>query len=117
MGETLRPDLCVIGAGSAGFSVAGGARLLGARGGLIRGECLHTGCVPSKALLAAARVVHGARTAPWFTAPPPVDPARVFDHVQGAIAAIAPQDSRARYEGLGVRVIEAHARLVGAGAP
>lgn len=121
MGETLRPDLCVIGAGSAGLSVAAGASLLGARVVLIEearlgGECLHTGCVPSKALLAAARAVHGARAAPWFTAPPPVDPARVFDHVQGAIAAIAPQDSRARYEGLGVRVIEAHARFVGPGA-
>ena len=60
MPEKLTPDICVIGAGAAGLSVAAAAAAFGVSTVLIErgamgGECLHTGCVPSKALLAAAK--------------------------------------------------------------
>ncbi|HKY93872.1 MAG TPA: FAD-dependent oxidoreductase, partial [Kiloniellales bacterium] len=96
-----RFDLCVIGAGSAGLSIAAGAQQMGARVVLIErgamgGDCLNTGCVPSKALLAAAR--HVAEAARWsgFGLSGPaqaVDFAAVMRHVRQVIAAIAPNDS------------------------
>ena len=115
-------DLCVIGAGSAGLSVAAVAGQLGVRTVLIErgamgGECLNTGCVPSKALLAAAHAAHAMRTGGRFgieAAPPVVDFAAVRRHVHGVIAAIAPHDSAERFEGLGVAVIRAEARFIGA---
>ena len=114
-------DICVIGAGSAGLSVAAGAVQMGARVTLIEagemgGDCLNTGCVPSKALIAAARHAHAMRAGgPFGVAPvePEVDFAAVKDHVARVIAAIAPVDSQARFEGLGVRVLRAHARFTG----
>src|SRR5215470_3731460 len=65
-GGELRVDLCVIGAGSGGLTVAAGAAQLGASVALIEkhrmgGDCLNYGCVPSKALLAAARRAHDMR--------------------------------------------------------
>jgi pyruvate/2-oxoglutarate dehydrogenase complex dihydrolipoamide dehydrogenase (E3) component len=114
-------DLCVIGAGSAGLSVAAAAALVGRKVVLIErgamgGECLNTGCVPSKALLAAAKAVHGAREAQSFglEVSSSVDFARVRDHVRGAIDAIAPHDSVERFEGMGVEVIRETARFIAA---
>jgi pyruvate/2-oxoglutarate dehydrogenase complex dihydrolipoamide dehydrogenase (E3) component len=117
----LQADLCIIGGGSGGLSVAAGAAQMGASVVLVEkhlmgGDCLNTGCVPSKALLAAAHaadaVRHGARFG--VEAPSPtVDFARVHAHVHGVIAAIAPHDSVARFEGLGVTVIQAAARFTG----
>ncbi|HYD32304.1 MAG TPA: FAD-dependent oxidoreductase [Azospirillaceae bacterium] len=112
-------DLCVIGAGSGGLSVAAGAAQMGARVVLIErsrmgGDCLNTGCVPSKAMLAAAKTAHAVRTAGRFGVnghEPAIDFARVHGHVHGVIAAIAPHDSVERFEGLGVRVIRGHARF------
>ena len=97
-------DICVIGAGSGGLSVAAGAVQMGARVVLIEagemgGDCLNTGCVPSKALLHA-----GAAGMSWDEA---------HDHVRATIAAIAPHDSVERFEGLGVTVIKGFARFVG----
>jgi pyruvate/2-oxoglutarate dehydrogenase complex dihydrolipoamide dehydrogenase (E3) component len=117
----LTPDICVIGAGSAGLLVAAGASQLGAGTVLIEaermgGDCLNTGCVPSKALLAAARAAATIRRAPEFgvdAGAPAVDFARVHAHVHKVIAAIAPTDSVERYEGLGVKVIQARARFTG----
>jgi pyruvate/2-oxoglutarate dehydrogenase complex dihydrolipoamide dehydrogenase (E3) component len=114
-------DLCVIGAGSAGLSVAAVAAQLGVRTVLIErgemgGECLNTGCVPSKALLAAAHAAQAIRTSTRFgivAAPPAVDFAAVRRHVQGVIKAIAPHDSAERFEGLGVEVLRAEARFIG----
>jgi pyruvate/2-oxoglutarate dehydrogenase complex dihydrolipoamide dehydrogenase (E3) component len=80
------------------------------------GECLNTGCVPSKALLAAAKAAHGVRTSRRFgvnAAEPGIDFAAVHRHVQGVIAAIAPHDSEERFAGFGVEVIHAEARFVG----
>jgi pyruvate/2-oxoglutarate dehydrogenase complex dihydrolipoamide dehydrogenase (E3) component len=114
-------DLCVIGAGSAGLSVAAAAALVGRKVVLIErgamgGECLNTGCVPSKALLAAAKAVHGARDARSFglEVSSSVDFARVRDHVRGAIDAIAPHDSVERFQGMGVEVIRETARFIAA---
>ncbi|BBK44733.1 dihydrolipoamide dehydrogenase [Allostella vacuolata] len=115
-------DLCVIGGGAGGLSVAAGAAQMGARTILVQagpmgGDCLHFGCVPSKALLAAARAAAAVRDAGRFgieAAPPRVDFARVQAHVRGVIAAIAPHDSVERFTGLGVTVIRATARFTAA---
>jgi pyruvate/2-oxoglutarate dehydrogenase complex dihydrolipoamide dehydrogenase (E3) component len=114
-------DLCVIGGGAAGLSVAAVAAQLGVRTALIErgamgGECLNTGCVPSKALLAAAKAAHHAGAASRFgvEAAPRVDFAAVHRHVHGVIETIAPHDSVERFAGLGVEVIRAEARFVGA---
>lgn len=120
MGERLQPDLCVIGAGSGGLSVAAGAAQMGAsvvlvEGGRMGGDCLNYGCVPSKALIAAAGAAHAHRaSSPLGVAghEPQVDYAAVMDHVHGAIAAIAPHDSQERFESLGVMVLRGWARFV-----
>jgi pyruvate/2-oxoglutarate dehydrogenase complex dihydrolipoamide dehydrogenase (E3) component len=111
-------DLCVIGGGSAGLSVASTAAGLGLRVVLVErerlgGECLNTGCVPSKALLAAARAAHGARQAATFgiDTDVKVDFARVHQHVHEAIAAIAPHDSREHLQKLGIEVVQADAEF------
>ena len=79
------------------------------------GDCLNYGCVPSKALIAAGKRAHAMRTsAPFGIAPvaPQIDHRAVQAHVQGVIAAIAPNDSVERFTGLGVRVIQAAGRFV-----
>jgi len=119
MAEQLTPDLCIIGAGSGGLSVAAAAAALGVpvvlvEKGKMGGDCLNTGCVPSKALLAAARRAEVFRSSAAFgikSQRPGIEFYQVNDHVQGVIAAIAPNDSKERFAGLGVRVIEAEARF------
>lgn len=108
----LRADLVVIGAGSGGLSVASGAAQLGLKvvlfeRGEMGGDCLNYGCVPSKALISAAKAAHEAATAARLgvQATPTVDFGRVMNHVRGVIAAIAPHDSQERFERLGVVVI------------
>jgi pyruvate/2-oxoglutarate dehydrogenase complex dihydrolipoamide dehydrogenase (E3) component len=113
-------DLCIVGAGSAGLTVAAGAAQLGARVILIErgemgGDCLNYGCVPSKALIAAGHTAQAMRDAGRFgIAPvePTVDFAATMDHVRGVIAAIAPNDSVERFEKLGVRVLRTTARFI-----
>ncbi len=117
----LHADLCVIGAGSGGLSVAAGAVQMGASVVLIEkhrmgGDCLNTGCVPSKSLIAAAHVAHAAREGARFGVhlpEPQVDFAGVHRHVHGVIGAIAPHDSVERFEGLGCTVIQATAEFTG----
>ncbi len=121
IGEVLKVDIAVIGAGSAGLSVAAGAAQLGAstvliEKGVMGGDCLNTGCVPSKALLASAKAARRWRTDAVLGvryAPPEVDFAAVNRHVHEVIAAIAPNDSVERVEGLGVKVIKGSARFTG----
>jgi pyruvate/2-oxoglutarate dehydrogenase complex dihydrolipoamide dehydrogenase (E3) component len=121
MSETLDCDICVIGAGSAGLLVAAGAAQLGVATVLIErgkmgGDCLNYGCVPSKALLAAAKVASTSRGAARFgitLGEPEIDFAAVMRHVHEVIATIAPNDSVARYEGLGATVIQGSARFTG----
>lgn len=121
MSDRLTTDICVIGAGSGGLTVAYVAAHLGAETVLIEkgemgGDCLNTGCVPSKALLAAAHAAAAVRGGPAFgigPGTPEIDGARVYAHVRETIEAIAPNDSVSRYEGFGVRVIRAAARFTG----
>src|SRR3546814_4284958 len=78
------------------------------------GDCLHYGCVPSKALIAAAAAADGIRHAGRFGVnghDPAVDFLGLREHLRGVIAAIAPHDSVERFEGLGVTVIQAAARF------
>src|SRR6516165_5958054 len=119
MTRSFAPDLCVIGAGSGGLAVAGGAAQMGAEvvlveRGMMGGDCLNFGCVPSKSLLAGARIAHlwrrGAELGIAY-ARPRIDFAAVGDSVQRVIAEIAPNDSVERFEGLGVRVLRAEARF------
>ena len=120
MEEVLQPDLCVIGAGSGGLSVAAAAAQFGVpvvliEKGRMGGDCLNYGCVPSKALLAAGKRAEAVRTAGAFgidVIEAQVDYARVHDHVHGVIAAIAPNDFVERFTGLGVRVIQAKASFL-----
>ncbi len=122
MGRVIKTDICVIGGGSGGLSVAAGAVQMGARvvlveGGAMGGDCLNHGCVPSKALLAAAKHAHAMTTgAPFGVAPtdPQIDFAAVKDHVAQVIAGIAPHDSVERFESLGVQVIQAYGRFTSA---
>jgi pyruvate/2-oxoglutarate dehydrogenase complex dihydrolipoamide dehydrogenase (E3) component len=119
MAETLTPDICVIGAGSGGLSVAAAAAALGVPVVLIEehamgGDCLNTGCVPSKALLAAAKraeIMQNSRAFGIGATGVNIDFAKVHEHVHQVIASIAPADSAERFAGLGVRVIKGHAKF------
>ena len=118
MSETLKTDICVIGGGSGGLSVAAGAAQMGAdvvlvEGGKMGGDCLNYGCVPSKALLAAAAHAHYGDVAPFGLSGghKRVSFSKVMAHVRDVIDGIAPMDSVERFSKLGVRVIEAYGTL------
>ncbi|MHC8491084.1 dihydrolipoyl dehydrogenase family protein [Thalassospira sp. SM2505] len=119
MNKVLKTDICVIGAGSGGLSVAAGAVQMGANVVLVEkgrmgGDCLNTGCVPSKALLAAAHAAENARTANRFgvaTGPIEINFAQAIEHVHSVISGIAPHDSVERFEELGCTVIQAEAHF------
>lgn len=118
--EKIITDICIIGAGSGGLSIAAGAAQMGARvvlieGGAMGGDCLNAGCVPSKALLSAAKAAQAMRSGAQFgvtPVEPEIDFAAVKDHVARTIATIAPVDSQERFEGFGVQVIRAWARFI-----
>ncbi|HEX8126895.1 MAG TPA: FAD-dependent oxidoreductase [Allosphingosinicella sp.] len=113
-------NLIVIGAGAGGLVTA----LIGAtvrakvtliEKGEMGGDCLNTGCVPSKALIRSARAAHEIRTAANYgvaPAEPEVRFAEVMERIFRIIAQIAPADSVERYTRLGVDVRKGHARLV-----
>ena len=108
----IKTDICVIGGGSGGLSVAAGAVQMGARVVLVEGhkmggDCLNYGCVPSKALLAQAKRVHARGGDPTQE-----DFKSAMAHVKATIAAIEPHDSVERFEGLGVQVIQGFARFI-----
>jgi pyruvate/2-oxoglutarate dehydrogenase complex dihydrolipoamide dehydrogenase (E3) component len=117
--ERIECDLCIIGAGSGGLSVAAGAAQMGASVVLIEGhemggDCLNYGCVPSKALIAAGKHAQAMQDGAAFgitPVNPQIDYAAAKDHVARAIATIAPHDSQERFEGFGIRVIRDWARF------
>lgn len=119
-GDTIEADLCIIGGGSGGLSVAAAAAAFGRKVVLIEkhkmgGDCLNYGCVPSKALIAAGKRAHVARSSAAFgikPVEPQIDYTAVHDHVKSVIAAIEPNDSVERFTGLGVQVIQAAGRFV-----
>jgi len=120
LNEETTADICIIGAGSGGLSVAAAAAAFGQKVVLIEkhkmgGDCLNYGCVPSKAMIAAGKRAHAMRNAGAFgIAPvePQINPSAVHDHVKSVIAAIAPNDSVERFTGLGVRVMLGAGRFV-----
>ncbi|MCC3303542.1 dihydrolipoyl dehydrogenase family protein [Sneathiella sp. HT1-7] len=120
MANQVKTDICVIGGGSGGLSVAAGASQMGAKTVLIEGskmggDCLNYGCVPSKALIAAAKKASCLKNASDFGITgqaPSVDFPKVMDHVQEVIGSIAPHDSVERFEELGVEVIQGYGRFV-----
>ncbi|HXS73701.1 MAG TPA: FAD-dependent oxidoreductase [Rhodanobacteraceae bacterium] len=113
-------NLVVIGAGAAGLVSAYIAATVRAKvtlveGGEMGGDCLNTGCVPSKALIRIARAAHEARHAGRFgigVSAPTVDFAAVMRNVRQAITQVAPHDSVSRYTQLGVDVRRGKARIV-----
>lgn len=115
----MKFDLAVIGAGSAGLSVAAAAAQFGEKvilfeKGEMGGDCLNYGCIPSKALLAAAKSAHAQRSsAPFGVAPvePKINYAEAMAYVQSVISKIAPLDSQERFEKLGVTVVRATAKF------
>ncbi len=124
MSDWARPrhfdrNLIVIGAGAGGLVTAYIAAAVKAKVTLIEGhrmggDCLNTGCVPSKALIRAARLLADLRRAGEFgivSEPPRVDFAAVMDRVRLVIRQVEPHDSVERYTALGVEVIRGHARL------
>ncbi|MFT4693296.1 MAG: pyruvate/2-oxoglutarate dehydrogenase complex dihydrolipoamide dehydrogenase (E3) component [Francisella sp.] len=116
----IKTDICVIGGGSGGLSVAAGAVQMGAsvvlcESGKMGGDCLNYGCVPSKAMIEASRVMHQVGKAKGFgidVIQAEVDYKKVQQHVKNVIAKIEPHDSVERFESLGVKVIQHHAELV-----
>ncbi len=120
MARILNPDICVIGGGAAGLSVAAGAAAFGVPVALIEhgkmgGDCLNYGCVPSKSLIAAAKHAQAIRKAGAFglvAAEPVVEGERLKDRISAVIAGIAPHDSAERFTSLGVEVITETARFV-----
>jgi pyruvate/2-oxoglutarate dehydrogenase complex dihydrolipoamide dehydrogenase (E3) component len=119
--DRIETDICIIGAGSGGLSVAAGAAQMGARvvlieGGEMGGDCLNAGCVPSKALIAAAKAAQAMRSGAQFgvsPVEPEIDFRAVKDYVANVIETIAPVDSQERFEGFGINVIRAWARFTG----
>lgn len=124
--QTLTPDVCVIGGGSGGLTTAAVMASFGVPVVLIEkhkmgGDCLNVGCVPSKAILAAAKHAHAIVEGADFGvfakgkkgAPFDVDFSRVHDHIHEVIDTIAPVDSVERFEGLGVTVLGGEARFTG----
>ncbi len=118
--EILRPDICVIGAGSGGLSVAAAAAAFGVsvvlvERGKMGGDCLNYGCVPSKSLIAAGKHAHSiAAGADFgvFADQMQINFGKIHQHIHDVIAAIEPNDSVERFTGLGVQVIQAEAQFV-----
>ena len=123
MPSPKRFDLLVLGGGTGGLVSAQIAAGIGARVALVEqertgGDCLWTGCVPSKSLLAAAELAHAMRHADALGLTPheaPVDLAKVMEHVQAAQAAIAPTDSPERLRESGVEVFSGKGVFVAPG--
>ena len=116
--KILKADICIIGGGSGGLSVAAGAAQLGASVVLFEraemgGDCLNTGCVPSKAMLEVAKIAkianNGMPSMGISAGQAQIDFGAVKAHVRDVIAGIAPHDSEERFRGLGVNVIKSEA--------
>ena len=120
---TGKYNLIAIGAGAAGLVSAGGAGSLGAKAAIIEralmgGDCLNVGCVPSKAVIRAARAVYDLRMAKEFgihlTAEPQINFAEAMERMRRLRATISPNDSVARFRNeFGVDVYLGDARFAG----
>ena len=117
-----RLDLVIIGLGSGGMTAAEFAAGIGLRVAVVErarpgGDCLWTGCVPSKALLASAKAAHVMRNAHVFGLPdmaPQIDTGLIWERIKGVQSRIAnSDDDPARFEALGVELVRGEARLCG----
>ena len=117
-----RYDLVIVGMGSGGmvaaeFAATLGLRVAVAERGRVGGDCLWTGCVPSKALLSSAKVALLLRTAGRWGLPscePEVDTARVWERIRSVQESIATTDDDPdRFRAAGVEIVPGTARLVG----
>jgi len=107
-------DIGILGGGAAGLTVASGAAQLGAKTLLVEkenelgGDCLHSGCVPSKTLIRTAHVYHFMKNSTAFGLPavelPPVDYREVRKRIHSVISTIQKHDSEERFCSLGVKV-------------
>ena len=134
LGSLVRPDgwenpepagvynLVVVGAGTAGLISAAIAASLGAKVALVEkrlmgGDCLNSGCIPSKTLIRSARALDQWRKAASFglpgLAPPPADFAAVMERVRGIRARVAHADAAERYREMGVDVFFGEGRFTG----
>ncbi|MCP3967584.1 MAG: FAD-dependent oxidoreductase [Lentisphaerae bacterium] len=112
--KLIKTDICIIGAGAGGLSVAAGAAQMGAEVVLIEkgrmgGDCLNYGCVPSKSLLSASHIIDTLEAAKQFGIHAQiydVNYVEVFEHIHKVIGTVAPKDSQERFEKLGVKVIK-----------
>ena len=117
--KNIKVDLLVIGGGSGGLVLASGAAQLGVNvvlveGDRMGGDCLNYGCVPSKALLAAANTAYQVNNSDKFGIKAErisSNYAEVMAYVAKKIAAIAPHDSQERFEEMGVKVIRQYAKF------
>lgn len=115
-------DVVVIGGGTAGLVTASGCARLGRKVALIEkhklgGDCLWTGCVPTKALVASAKLAHQMRNASAFGLPaqePRISPRAVMESMRAARHAIEHHDAPEKFRALGIDVIEGEARFVSA---
>src|SRR6266851_4323211 len=113
-------DVVVIGGGTGGLVTASGCARLGRRVALIErealgGDCLWTGCVPTKALVASARLAHQMRTASAFglsPVTPKLDPKSIMDSMREAQRIAGKQDDPEKFRKLSIDVIEGTARFV-----
>lgn len=120
MSKTLNCDIAILGAGAGGLSLAAGAQQMGAKvilieSGKMGGDCLNYGCIPSKALIAAARkayMMKMAHTLGVQAGEIQVDFKAVMQHVHQVIEHISVHDSVERFTKLGVKVIQAKGRFV-----
>jgi pyruvate/2-oxoglutarate dehydrogenase complex dihydrolipoamide dehydrogenase (E3) component len=115
-------DLVIVGMGSGGlvaveFAASLGLRVAAVERGRLGGDCLWTGCVPSKALIASAKVAHHMRVADRYgirAVEPEVDSARVWQRIHAVQEEIAStDDDPARYTALGIELIAGQARVTG----
>lgn len=113
-------DIAIVGGGAGGLSVAAGAVQLGAKvvlveSGKMGGDCLNYGCVPSKALIEAAKaadLIQQAKKLGIHAQSVKINFLEVMQHVHGVINTLAEHDSVARFEGLGVQVIQAPGQFI-----
>lgn len=113
-------DLCIIGGGAAGLVTAAGAASLGAKVILIEkhrlgGDCLYTGCVPSKTLIHSAEVAHTVKTAEKFGITAQlgiINQSAVMKRIADIIKKIEPNDSPERFRAMGVEVVLSEAQFI-----
>ncbi|MBT5574467.1 MAG: FAD-dependent oxidoreductase [Alphaproteobacteria bacterium] len=120
--KEINTDICVIGGGAAGLSIASGAAQMGAKVVLFEenkmgGDCLNHGCIPSKTIISSAKTAFqmqkSAKQAIQPIGKPKIDFTEISAHISETIQKIAPHDSVERFEALGVQVFQQRAKFTG----